>query len=290
MQTWRGLVQVYLEELMAAGRTPSTMKCALLWNGHFAEFCRQRCELEDIGQVTAEHAALFEQRLQGEPAQHGRPYMPHSVQNAVLAVRQFFRWAVDRGYLPADPFAGFVVHRAPVCEPDLTCSQAEALLEAPDPDTCLGLRDRAILATLYRLALRLQECRGLDLDDVDLAQRILGVRSPGQVRYHAMDEGVALALERYLERGRPGLHRTAAERALFIGEWGRRLHALAITRIVREHGQRLGLKSSPSLLRHASACHRRDAGATRAELQALLDLQRASSARRYVGPEREGKA
>ena len=290
MLAWRWMQEAYLDELKAAGRSAGTLKCALLWNQSFARFCHERCDLEDVAQVTAEHAALFEQRLQGEPAQHGRSYTMRSVENALLSVRQFFRWAADRGHLPADPFVGVVVHRAPVCEWDLTRSQVETLLEAPDPDTCLGLRDRAILAVLYRAALRLRECQGLNLDDVDLAQRLLGVRMPGEVRYQTLGEDVVLALEGYLERGRPGLHRTAAERALFIGEWGRRLHPLAITRIVRDHGQKLGLKVNPRLLRHATAYHWREGGATQAELQALLGHERASSSLRYLGPEQEGRA
>ena len=206
----------------------------------------------------------------------------------MLAVRQFFGWAVAQGHFSQDPCARTVVRRVPGCTPAFTVETMEALLATPDAGTRFGLRDRAILATLYRAALKPGESQGLDLGDVDFEHGVLAVRGAGGVRYPPVDEALASALQRYLEEGRPGLCRCGAEKALFLSEWGRRLCPRGITRIVREHGLRMGLQVQAYQLRLAQAQHQLEGGATVAEIQVMLGYTDAT--RRNLERRREGNA
>src|ERR1019366_8625624 len=95
-------------------------------------------------------------------------YLPTTVDQALRAVRAFFRWAVKNDRLFFDPTRHLVLRRAPRAQPPaLTVEEVERVLDAPDPDSRSGLRDRAVLETLYGTGLRRGECTGLDVDDVE---------------------------------------------------------------------------------------------------------------------------
>ena len=107
-----------------------------------------------------------------------RPYRATSVARMLSSVRSFHRFLLRDGVTDRDPATGVAQPKLPRQLPHpLTVDETRRLLEAPDPATPAGLRDRAILELLYGAGLRISELTALDVDDLDLeegAVRVLG--------------------------------------------------------------------------------------------------------------------
>ena len=148
------------------------------------------------------------------------------------------------------------------------------LLDAPPAATTLGLRDRAILETMYSAGLRVSELVGLNLGDVDLDSALATVRGKGKRERLAMFGPQALAaLKAWLEARLAllaGLGRKAD--AVFLNKNGTRLNVRSVGRSLHKYLAEAGLdpQASPHSLRHSFATHLLDHGADIRSVQELL--------------------
>jgi integrase/recombinase XerD len=244
-------------------------------------------------QVVERYVAMLRDARDDE----GRPrYAPASVARALVAVRSFHRFCADEDLLDDDPTVDVHAPRVALGIPKaLTEPEVEALLAAP-ADEPLGIRDRAILETLYAAGLRISECVGLDRRDLDLEDglvRVLG--KGGKERVVPLGRAARRALDDYLVRSRPALAPTAASArkagdALFLNARGGRLTRQGCWAIVRGIAERVGLadRVSPHVLRHSCATHLVDHGADIRVVQELLGHASISTTQVYtkVSPER----
>ena len=149
-----------------------------------------------------------------------------------------------------------------------------ALLQAPDPTTPLGLRDRAILELLYATGLRGSELVALDLDAVDYQAREIRVVGKGdKERVVIFGRAAQEALADYLRDGRPHLAGpTRPQRALFLNRLGTRLGVRSLRDILNKYVAQVSgdLHLSPHALRHSFATHLLDGGADLRAVQELL--------------------
>ena len=208
-----------------------------------------------------------------------------SVSRKVSTVHGFYRWLAREGRLPSDPLAGV---RSPKREQRLPSvlrkEELTALVEAADSDTPQGLRDRAILELMYAAGVRLSEVVGLDIANLDAAERTLRVRGKGnKERIVLVGQPAEKALRRYLSQARPKLAGDG-EQALFLNRDGGRLSGRSIQQIVRRHALRAGLDQRvfPHLLRHSFATHLLDGGAEIRVVQELLGHASASTTQIYT--------
>jgi integrase/recombinase XerD len=287
MSTWDALTAAYLERLKTLGRARATLTATERYIHRFREFCL-RFGATRPADVTDEHAAAFEQRLKWGTGAHGQLYSPSTVQNTILLLRLFFRWAVKERHLLLDPFREIKIHRVLHYEGRriLTEQEVRILLKGPELQTLPGLRDRALLETLYGTGLRRTECTTLDVQDVDFETQTLLVRhgKGGTQRRQPMGANLQQTLRDYIERARPHFARRAASNALFLLVTGGRLPKDAIGTIVRRYGEAMGLgRVTPHQLRHAFATHLLQGGASLLEVQALLGHQRLDSTSVYTG-------
>lgn len=191
------------------------------------------------------------------------------------SVRRFFRWNVMRGRLSKDPSGRLVrpvqVGRLPKV---LSEAQVESLLDAPDTDTPLGQRDKAMLETLYATGLRVSELVGLGLHELSFDQGVVRVMGKGsKERLVPLGEAAMDALKVYLEDGRRALLAGRPCDAVFVT--GR---AAAMTRqmfwtLIKNYAPRAGIvreQLSPHVLRHAFATHLLNHGADLRVVQLLL--------------------
>lgn len=160
--------------------------------------------------------------------------------------------------------------------------EATRLLEAPQDDSPLGRRDRAIFELIYASGLRVSEAVGLDLQDVSLPSlevRVLG--KGGRERVVPFGRSAAAALRIYLAEARPGLARGGA--ALFLNRRGGRLTARSVRRILEAYEQAIGLpRRGPHSLRHSFATHLLEGGADLRAVQELLGHRSLSSTQIYT--------
>jgi integrase/recombinase XerD len=206
--------------------------------------------------------------------QEERPYAATSVARALSSVRSFHRYLVREGVTERDPAAGVVRPRVPRGLPHpLTVDQAAALLDAPDPASPAGLRDRAVLEVLYGAGVRVAELTGLDVDDLDLEEgfvRVLG--KGGKEREVPVGRYATEAVAAYLTRVRPDLATDRSRGALFLSVRGHRLTRQSVGRLVAGYARRAGIdrRVTPHDLRHSFATHLLDGGADVRVVQELL--------------------
>jgi integrase/recombinase XerD len=190
------------------------------------------------------------------------------------SLKRFYRYAVREELIKRDPTALLESPKIGRSLPKtLSEEQVEALLQAPVVDVALGLRDRAMLETLYATGLRVSELVGLKLGQLGLTQGVVRVIGKGdKERLVPLGEEAVSWLQRYLVEARPDLVKRRATDAVFPTARGmamtRQAFWLNLKRYARVAGIRSGL--SPHTLRHAFATHLLNHGADLRVVQMLL--------------------
>jgi integrase/recombinase XerC len=206
---------------------------------------------------------------------HERGYAKTTIARRIAAVRSWFRFLCRQGTLTVNPADGLRGPRKDKTLPHFLDERAlDKLLAAPPADSPLGLRDRAILETLYSAGLRVSELTGLNLADVDLDSGLASVRGKGKKERLAMlGAGAAKALKRWLTVRSEVLEgRRRASDAVFLNKNGTRLTSRSVGRLLEKYLPRAGLdpRTSPHSLRHSFATHLLDRGADIRSVQELL--------------------
>lgn len=260
--TWNELIAAYLERLAARGRAEETVRRIGQDLFGFGAFCAQLAPSE----VELEHLVAYRREL-------ARRMAAGTVTLRLVRVRGLLRWAYRANLLLLDPSRELRLRKVPRnLVRVLTPRELAPLFDQPDPRTVLGLRDLAVLETLYGAGLRRAECLALDLADLDFTEHHLRVRRGKGKRSRVLPLGPHLerVLSAYLERARPELER-ACVTALFLSQRGRRLSSSVLDDLVRRYARRAGLgRLSPHGLRHAFATHLLEGGAELPHLKALL--------------------
>ena len=214
-----------------------------------------------------------------------------SMARVVHGVRGLYRFAVREGRLAADPMENLKAPRAFRPLPRfLTPGQVDALLEAPDTSTPLGVRDRAIIEVLYATGLRVSELIGLRPEDLDLELGILTCFGKGRKeRLVPLGSMARDWVRRYLAEVRIGLGKRARAPNLFLNHRGGRLSRMGLWGIVRRHGVTAGVERTltPHVLRHSFATHLLERGADLRALQAMLGHADISTTQIYTHVTRE---
>jgi integrase/recombinase XerC len=180
---------------------------------------------------------------------------PRSVQRRLSALRGFFNYLIREGIIKSNPAAEIRAPRAGKRLPKtLDVDQVASLLSRPASNP-LARRDHAMLELLYSSGLRLAELAGLDVTDLDLADRTVRVLGKGaKTRILPVGKQAIVALRAWLA-DRAAIAKGGA--ALFVGQGGERLGARAIQKRVGRWAKAagLGVPLHPHLLRHSFATH-----------------------------------
>jgi integrase/recombinase XerD len=216
---------------------------------------------------------------------------PRSQARAIHALRGFFRFALREELIDADPMENLRAPRTFRALPRyLTPTQVESLLAAPDVETPLGLRDRAILEVMYATGLRASEVIFLRAEDVDMELGIARVLGKGRKeRLVPLGREARRWVERYQAEGRPRLGRKTRGPTLFLNNRGGRLSRMGLWGIVRRHAVTAGVERvlTPHVLRHSFASHLLERGADLRALQAMLGHADISTTQIYTHVTRE---
>ena len=216
---------------------------------------------------------------------------PRSQARAIHAVRGFYRYGVREGIIDADPMENLRAPRAFQALPRyLTPAQVETLLDAPDLEKPLGVRDRAILEVMYATGLRASEVIGLQTENLDMDLGIARVVGKGnKERLVPIGRVARRWVERYVAEVRGALLKGRSSPTLFLNHRGGRLSRMGLWGIVRRHAVTAGVERilSPHVLRHSFASHLLERGADLRSLQAMLGHADISTTQIYTHVTRE---
>ena len=209
---------------------------------------------------------------------HARNYARATIARKLSALRALYRHLRARDLAPSDPTVGITAPRLPrklprfLYPPDL-----EKLLAAPEASTPAGLRDRALLETLYATGLRVAELMSLTVPQAQGAAELRVVGKRGKERIVLLGRPAQEAIARYLAEGRPHLYASRPDPAqkhdaLFLNPRGGPLTDRSVRRILHRHVLTACAQHgiSPHALRHTFATHLLEAGADLRAVQELL--------------------
>ena len=215
-------------------------------------------------------------------------YARSSVARKLSTLRSYLRYLRTRGHLqvmvPPRRLVSRAGHRVPTF---LGKEEVLRLVEAPDTSVPTGLRDRALLETLYAAGLRVSELVGINVEALDLHQGDVQVRGKGSKDRRVFLGKPALhALERYLRAGRPHFLQRKGPPALFLNRSGGRLSQRSVQRLVKAYAARVGInpETHTHTLRHTFATHLLDGGASLSAVQQLLGHASPRTTQVYTHP------
>jgi integrase/recombinase XerD len=192
----------------------------------------------------------------------------------LAALRVFHRFLLAERHVALDPTEDLQtprsIHRLPVV---LSLGEVEALLDAPQPKSPAGVRDRAMLALLYATGLRVSELVSLPVEALRLDAGFLITRGKGnKERVVPVGSRALEAVRGYLAESRPVLLRRRTARALFVTLRGRGFTRQGFWKLVCRYARAAGIRKrvSPHKLRHSFATHLVEGGADLRSVQAML--------------------
>ncbi len=203
-------------------------------------------------------------------------------------LRSFFSYLARQSLLPRSPAVGLGSVKTERRLPKyLRADEMEALLAAPDAGTPLGLRDRALLETLYASGMRAGELVMLCLGDVNYDEGVIRVIGKGnKERVTLLGREAVFALQRYVRKGRPELmlKAEADSGALFVNRYGGRLSDRGVRKLFDRYcaAASTHLKITPHVLRHTFATHLLSNGADLRLIQELLGHASVATTQMYT--------
>lgn len=224
--------------------------------GQFLSFLARQYSVsrQDISAELLNHKSVREYLAQLQEKGMSRSTMARKL----AALRSFVRYLCRENVLRNNPIAAVSTPKQDKRLPKfLYPLEIQILMDAPDTSKPLGLRDKAILETLYAAGLRVSELVGLKVNDVYFDEELIKVFGKGsKERIVPLGSQALLSLNNYLQKGRPFLEKGKQE-ALFLNRLGTQLSDRSVRNIINKYVEEAALqqKVSPHTLRHSFATH-----------------------------------
>lgn len=206
----------------------------------------------------------------------------------LAALRSFVRYLCREDVLPGNPIANVSTPKQEKKLPHfLYPTEIELLLNAPDHNKPMGLRDKAILETLYAAGLRVSELVGMNMRDIDWDEEYIKVTGKGnKERQVPLGAKAKAALLNYVNNGRTVIMQKNQlnSDALFLNKFASRLSGRSVRNIINKYVEDVAItqKVSPHTLRHSFATHLLNGGADLRSVQELLGHVKLSTTQIYT--------
>lgn len=282
-------VDLFLEYLrVEKNASAHTLKAYVSDLDQFCSYLQDE-QVGTFGEVTHVMIRTFLSRLYMQKAAR------KTLARKVSCLRSFFQFLVREGLIEKNPAKAVSTPKLEKKVPQfLYIEEAQKLMEAPSLEEPLGIRDRAILEVLYASGIRVSECMGLTLQDVDLSVGMARVFGKGaKERIVLIGQKACDSIQLYLEKSRPLLLKerkdSSHEPALFLNYRGEPLSVRSVRRIVDKYMSQVAaqMSISPHVLRHTFATHLLDEGADLRVVQELLGHVSLSSTQIYTHTTKE---
>jgi integrase/recombinase XerD len=268
-------MQRYLAWLAERHYSPRTIESREVYLRYFVLWCDDR-GLGRPQEVTRPILERYQRFLFLHRKRDGQPLTIRSQHTRIIPVRSWFKWLARQNHILYNPAAELELPRMEHRLPRHVLSQreAEAVLAQPDLPSDTGIRDRAMLETLYSTGMRRLELIGLKLADIDIERGTVMVRQ-GKGRKDRMipiGERALAWIEKYRDDVRPELATGADDGTLFLSNLGEPFSPNRLTQLVRDYvdAAKIGKRGSCHLFRHTMATLMLENGADIRYIQAML--------------------
>ncbi len=203
----------------------------------------------------------------------------------MAALRSLYKYFMKKGTIDYNPVLAIRIPKKEKKLPDfIDIKEMEQFLDAPDKTSLKGIRDSAILETLYSSGIRVSELTGLNNSDIDHHSGLINVKGKGKkVRLVPIGNVALNAINEYIE-AKNGDKKMNQNHAMFLNKFGDRLTTRSVARLIDGYLKQTGLnkKVSPHVFRHSFATHLLDRGAGLRAVQEFLGHANLSSTQIYT--------
>ncbi|MFA5150863.1 MAG: site-specific tyrosine recombinase XerD [Candidatus Omnitrophota bacterium] len=210
----------------------------------------------------------------------------NSIARRLAAIRMFHRFLTRERILKSDPSTLIESPKLWKRVPEtLSLNEVEALIAQPNVRDIQGIRDKAILETLYATGMRVSEAVNLKKDNVNLDIGFLRCIGKGaKERVIPLGKKAIAGIQRYLDISRPKLLKNKESEFLFVSRFGSKISRQSFWKIIKKHATAARIKKpiKPHILRHSFATHLLEHGADLRSVQEMLGHSNISTTQIYT--------
>lgn len=211
-------------------------------------------------------------------------YSKRTIARKLASLRSFFKFLYREGYIKANPASGISTPKLDKKLPIfLDTDEVAKLIESPNEGDLTGLRDRAIMETLYSTGMRVSELVGMSLNDIDFISGVIKVFGKGKKeRLAPIGDKALRAIRNYIDKRGPA--KLNDKKAVFLNKNRTKLTDRSVRRIIEKYIKRVSTREgvSPHTLRHSFATHLLNRGADLRSVQELLGHMNLSTTQIYT--------
>jgi integrase/recombinase XerD len=280
-------MQAFLEWGGVTGLSPNTIKQREVGLQRWIIWCDDR-GLDDPRAITKPILERYQKHLYYYRQESGQPLSARYQVALLLPIKGFFKWLAQTNRILYNPASEIELPKVPTRLPQsiLSVEEVERVMNVPDTNTVYGVRDRAMLETLYSTGIRRTECAELGLYDVDSQRQTVMVRQGkgGKDRLLPIGKRALYWVEKYRNEVRPELVIDMDNTSLFLTDYGEQFIKGRLGALVKRyfHHAEIEKPGGCHLFRHAMATHMLDNGADLRFIQMMLGHSQLSTTEIYT--------
>jgi integrase/recombinase XerD len=269
------LLEKHLEDLRVRNYSEYTVKNRRVHIGFFLDWANERGITEPV-EVTRTVLESYQRHVFHYRKKNGEPLSFTGQHDRLVPLRVWFKWMARQHHILHNPASELELPRLGMRLPKavLTAAEAEQIIEQTNIHDALGLRDRAILETLYSTGMRRLELVHLKLWDLDLERATVSIRQGKghKDRIIPLGDRAAAWVRKYLDESRPQLATEPDDKIVFLSNAGEPFSLDYLTEMVRGYVEaaNLGKHGACHLFRHTMATLMLEGGADTRFIQAML--------------------
>ncbi|KAA1287410.1 recombinase XerC [Leptospira interrogans serovar Geyaweera] len=271
------------------GHSFSTLQNVYWYMSMFISWCGMR-EIRKPTDVTLSVLERYRSQVMSlKNKKSGKEITHNQKHKRLVVVKDYFGWLVKKRELLVNPSLDWEIPKlvkSNIPHNVLSVEEAERILSLPDVSDVFGLRDRAMLETVYSTGIRRMELGNLFLSDINFEEKTLLVREGKgkKSRLIPISERALSWVKKYLEKGRVKLQRNEEEKNLYLNRYGRKIDLNNITTLFSGYRKAAGVEKRQSvhIFRHTTATGMLDNGADIRHVQEMLGHENLSTTQIYT--------